>query len=274
MIRGRREGAEEKTVLDIHYHLLFGLDDGPKTIEESLQLAEASIAEGVTHIVCTPHANHEFAFQTGINEERLALLNERLGGRITLGLGCDFHLSYDNIADALHNRDKYTINGKRYLLVEFPNGMIPSLISEWLYQFNVNGIVPIITHPERNSELAAKPERMAEWMRSGCLIQVTAGSLMGRFGRMAAATSDSLLKKNWVHFVASDAHSLKSRPPAMGEAYKILASSFGRDTADRLCLYNPRAAFNGEPLPPQPEPIGLFDDDKPRRGFLASLLGR
>jgi protein-tyrosine phosphatase len=260
-------------VIDIHYHLLFGLDDGPKTIEESLQLAEASIAEGVTHIVCTPHSNEQYAFQTEINQERLVLLNERLGGRINLGLGCDFHLSYDNIAGALRERYKYTINGKRYLLVEFPNGMIPSLISEWLYQFNAGGVVPIITHPERNPELAAKPERMAEWMRSGCLIQITAASLTGRFGKMAAAVSHSLLKKNWVHFIASDAHSLKGRPPAMGEAYKILASRFGQDTADRLCIHNPRAAFDGAPLPPQPEPIGLYDDEKPRRGFLASLFG-
>ncbi len=261
-------------MLDIHYHLLFGLDDGPKTIDESVALAEASIAEGVTHIVCTPHANHEFAYRPAINKERLALLNERLDGRITLGLGCDFHLSYDNIADALHNRDKYTINGKRYLLVEFPNVMIPSLISEWLYQFNACGIVPIITHPERNPELAANPGRMAEWMRSGCLIQVTAASITGRFGRMAASASDSLLKKNWVHFVASDAHSLRGRPPAMAEAHKILVARFGQDTADRLCIHNPRAAFNGEPLAAQPEPEGLYEERKPRRGFLTGFFRR
>ena len=232
-----------------------------------------SIAEGVTHIVCTPHANHEFAFQPEINQERLALLNERLGGRLTLGLGCDFHLSYENIMDALRCRDKYTINRKRYLLIEFPNALIPSLISEWLYQFNTSSIVPIITHPERNPELSARPERMAEWLRNGCLIQVTAASITGRFGKRAAATANLLLQKNWVHFIASDAHSLRGRPPAMGEAHKFLVARFGQETADRLCIHNPRAAFNGEPLPLQPEPIELYESSKPHRGFLAKLLG-
>lgn len=259
-------------MIDIHYHLLFGLDDGPRTIEDSLELAEASIAEGVTHIVCTPHANYQYAFRPEANKEQLLLLNERLGGRLTLGLGCDFRLTYDNIEDALRNRAKYTINNGQYLLVEFPQFAIPPFISEHLYQFNASGIVPIITHPERNPVLVAQPNRMIAWVRGGCLIQVTAASITGRFGKRAAAMSDYLIRQNWVHFIASDAHSLSCRPPAMREAYKILRSRYGEDAANRLCIQNPRAAFFNEPLSPQPEPKGLHDEWESGLRFLRRIL--
>lgn len=98
--------------------MIFGVDDGPKTLEMSLSLAEASIAEGVTHVVCTPHASHAHKFQPEVNQERLAILKERLRGRLSLGLGSDFHLTYDNIEDATRDRATYTINSGRYLLVE------------------------------------------------------------------------------------------------------------------------------------------------------------
>jgi protein-tyrosine phosphatase len=262
-------------MFDIHYHLLFGVDDGPKDVEASLALAEASIAEGVTHIVCTPHANHQHVFQPELNRERMAILNERLNGRVTLGLGCDFHLSFDNIEDAFHNRTKYTINGKRYLLVEFPETGIVHQISDTLCRFLALGIVPIITHPERNPILARDPGRMVEWIRSGCLVQVTAESLKGRFGKGAEALSHDLIKKNWVQFIASDAHSIEGRPPCMRQAYDVLKTCYGQTTADLLCIHNPRAAFMGEPLPPQPDPIGIMEGSKPqKRGFLNSMFGR
>lgn len=261
-------------MVDIHYHLLFGVDDGPQTIEASLELAEASIAEGVTHIVCTPHASDDFIFRPDVNQERLALLNERLRSRITLGLGCDFRLSYDNIEDALRNRTKYTINGQQYLLVEFPDYAISQFSAEALHEFMVNGIVPIITHPERNPHLVADADRMAAWLEDGCLVQVTAASLAGRLGKQAQATCDDLIKKNWVHFVASDAHSIKSRPPEMASAYKHLNRHFGQATADRLCWQNPRAAFFGEVLPANPAPIGLEEDSMPAQGFFSRIFRR
>ena len=262
-------------MFDIHYHLLFGLDDGPKTMEASLEMAEASIAEGVTHVVCTPHANDKYAFQPLLNQERLAILNERLGGRLTLGLGCDFYLSYENIEDAYKNRTKYTINGKQFLLVEFPNLSISPVLAETLFRLTTQGIVPIITHPERNPVLAANPHLLIEWLRSGCLIQITAASLTGRFGKRAEATSHQLLKKNWVHFIASDAHNIDGRPPAMAEAYTYLKAHYGQVTADRLCIHNPRAAFLGEVMPPQPKPVGLFEGFKSsKRNLFGRILGR
>jgi protein-tyrosine phosphatase len=254
-------------MFDIHYHLLFGVDDGPRTIEDSIQMAEASIAEGVTHIVCTPHSNYRYLFQPKVIQEQLAILNEHLRGRITLGYGCDFHLSLENIEDALRNKTKYSVNGLRYLLVEFPEFGISRSVSDQLYEFKVNGITPIITHPERNSELSSKPEIMVEWLRWGCLVQITAASLLGHFGKNTAVVCDSLLKKNWVHIVASDAHNLEHRPPLMREAFENLKSHYGQATAERLCIHNPRAVFFGEDLPPQPKRFDPDENTKTQSGF-------
>jgi protein-tyrosine phosphatase len=95
-------------MFDIHYHLLYGLDDGPKTIEGSVELAEASIAEGVTHIVCTPHANDTYTFDRELSRQRIEEINDIVGGRLSLGLGCDFHLSPKNIEDLYRDSSKYT----------------------------------------------------------------------------------------------------------------------------------------------------------------------
>ena len=137
------------------------------------------------------------------------------------------------------------------------------------------GQVRRLWHPEHNPVLVVNPLRLVEWLRSGCLIQITAASLSGRFGKRAEAVSHQLLKKNWVHFIASDAHSIDGRPPAMAEAYMLLKTRYGQATADRLCIHNPRAAFLGQPMPPQPEPIGLLDEFKsPKRNLFGRILGR
>ncbi len=261
-------------VFDIHYHLLFNLDDGPKTIEDSLALAEASIGEGVTHVVCTPHANDFYTYNSELCREEIATLNEHLNGRLTLGLGCDFHLSYENIEDLNRDQTKYTINGNQYLLVEFSDYGIPLTMSDVFHRMTLSGIVPILTHPERHRGLVANPDRMVDWIRFGCLVQITAASLLGRFGKEAQSFSHRLLKQNWVQFIASDAHSIQRRPPSMAPAYDAVKARYGQETADRLCLHNPRAAFFGEQMPPQPEPMGISGESKPpKRRFFGLLPG-
>lgn len=260
-------------MIDIHHHLLFGLDDGPKTMDVSLAMAEMSIANGVTHLVATPHASDQFQFDPVRNQERLAMLASELGGRITLALGSDFHLTYENIEDAIAHTGKYSIHGKNYLLVEFSNSYIPSNITDVFFRMSLAGLIPIITHPERNPVILRNPERLAEWIRAGCYVQVTAASLTGRFGKTAERMSLNLLRQNWVHFLATDAHDVTSRPPRLRDAFDWVASEFGVETAERLCIHNPRAAFFGEPMPPQPDPIGISSNGKPK-GFLSRLFER
>lgn len=262
-------------MIDIHHHLLYGLDDGPQDIEMSCAMVALAIANGITHIVCTPHANDRWGFTPEINRERLAEIEARVGREITFGLGCDFHLSYDNIQDQFKNPTKYSINGLRYLLVEFPDYGIQPNIGETLYEFLASGVVPIITHPERNATLQSKPDMMAEWIRNGCVVQVTAGALLGKFGAKAEAGAHLLLKRNWVHFLASDAHNVTSRPPNLGDGHAALAKDYGQETADRLCIRNPRAVFYGEPLPEQPEPLNLSEDREPRaKGIISRIFSK
>jgi protein-tyrosine phosphatase len=264
-------------MIDIHHHLLYGTDDGPKDIDSSVAQAEAAAADGITHIVCTPHANDTWEFNPEKNRECLESIRERIGSDVKLGLGCDFHLSYENIDDALKHPTKFTINQGTYLLVEFAEFMIPQSIGDTFYEFTVRGVRPIITHPERNPILQKEPERMIEWMRTGCLVQITSASLGGRFGKRAQAMAWTLLERNWVHFIATDAHNMESRRPSLRPAYAGVEKRFGSETAERLCVENPRAAFNSQPLPPQPEPEGVYvyDDDPNRpKGLMSRLFGK
>jgi protein-tyrosine phosphatase len=259
-------------MIDIHHHLLFGTDDGPKDLERSVAQAEAAAADGITHLVCTPHANSTWEFNPEQNQAKLAMIRERVGDKLTLGLGCDFHLSYDNIQEALENPTKFTINQGGYLLVEFAEFVIPEQIGATFYEFSLRGIRPIITHPERNPILQRNPERLAEWLRGSCLVQITAGSLEGRFGKGAQAIAWDLLGKKWVHFIATDAHNLDKRPPYLRAVYEAVGKKFGEATAERLCVENPRAAFENREMPEQPEPDDVQADEGQRRGLMSRLF--
>ena len=159
-------------MIDIHHHLLFDLDDGSRSLEMSIAMAEMAVNDGITHVVCTPHASERFQFDPALNQEKLKVLRSAVSKDLTLGLGCDFHLMFENIEDAIANPTKYTINGKNYLLVEFPEYSISPNTAATFYDLRLSGMTPIITHPERNPILQRHPERLAAWIRDGALVQV------------------------------------------------------------------------------------------------------
>ncbi len=239
-------------MIDIHHHLLPGLDDGSPSMDVSVKMVEMAASDGITHIVCTPHANGRYGYDRARCEELLAELRAKINGRVTLGLGCDFHMSYDNIEEALNTPGRYSINGLKYMLVEFADTAIPESTGDSLYELSVSKQRPIITHPERNPVIQRHPERLARWIKDGALVQITASSLTGRFGKSAQASAEKYLSRNWVHFLASDAHNLDSRPPVISGGYEWVKKHYGVETADRLCVQNPLAVFEGRELPPQP----------------------
>lgn len=255
-------------MIDVHHHLLYGLDDGPDSIETSVAMARMAHEDGITHVVCTPHASNRYPFQPDEITSRLDRLRAELAAvevNLTLGQGCDFHMTWENIQDAKANPQKYSINGKRYLLIELSDQVIPVGISECFVELQLAGMTPILTHPERNPAIQRNPDRIKPWLANGLLVQVTAGALIGRFGNTARNLAHRLMEDRWVHIIATDAHDIKSRPPRMREAYDLIAATWGEDTANRLCIANPRSVFDGTKLDPQPDPVGIDEDEGENR---------
>ena len=164
-------------MIDIHCHLLPGLDDGPKSWETTLAMCRLAIADGIEHIVVTPHANDTYGYNRDRVRELVAELDAKINSQLAFSLGSEFHLSYDNIEDALQHPQRYTIAAKQYLLVELSDYAVPPQVDDGLFRLQASGIIPIITHPERNPMLQSQPERVLAWVQAGCLIQVTASAL-------------------------------------------------------------------------------------------------
>jgi protein-tyrosine phosphatase len=241
-------------MVDIHCHILPGLDDGPDSIEEALGMAEMAIADGITHVVATPHANDQYRFDLDLVDQRRNELQTHLGERLMLATGCDFHLSFENLEDLNEHPTRYTLNQKNYLLLEFADFAVPTTIKETLYQIQLARLSPIITHPERNALIQAQPERLSGWIHQGCYVQVTAQSLLGRFGPKAQRLVGAWLDEDRIHFFASDAHNLTSRPLRLREAYDAVVKRRGKEVARALFHDNPLAALEGRSLPYVPEP--------------------
>ena len=235
-------------MIDIHSHILPELDDGSRYFEESVAMVRMAAAAGTTDIVASPHANQDFAFDREIVERKIADLQAAIGENPRIHYGCDFHLTPENIDDAIASPGKYSINHRGYLLVEFSDFLIPKTTLEIFARLTRAGMFPIVTHPERNQMLQDRLPELAEWVANGALLQVTAQSPLGRFGKTAEACAHKLMSRGLVHFLASDAHDTKHRTTALDEPRRYVEETFGEEAAIRMLEENPRAVLAGEPL--------------------------
>lgn len=240
-------------MVDIHCHILPRLDDGADSFETACAMAEMAIEDGITHVIGTPHAHQDHAFVPETIRERRDELQARFEGRLTFATGCDFHLSFENLQDIRHDSWRFTLNQKNYLLVEFADYSIPPSLDQSLHELQLAGLHPIVTHPERNPLIRTHPERLYKWLQQGCYAQITAQSLLGKFGNSAREMSEVWLDAGAVHFIASDAHNTTSRPLRLKAAYDLVAETRGEDIARALLVDNPRAVFDGQPLPWVPD---------------------
>jgi len=236
-------------VFDIHSHILPEVDDGPKSWEAAEAMCRMAAADGIEHMVATPHSNDRYFYDREYLSNLLQELQRRIGDRPKLSLGCDFHLSFENMQSALQDPTRYRIGNGRYLLVEFSNFSIPAQVDEWFTNMCQAGTTPIITHPERNPILQESPQRVLQWIELGCTVQVTGSIFTGSWGARARQVAEWLLQRKGVHFVATDAHDTERRPPVLSAARRALAKQFGEPIAHALVEANPQAVIKDAPLP-------------------------
>ena len=240
-------------MFDIHSHILPGLDDGAPDWEESLRLCHMAADDGIQHMVATPHANSTYAYDRQHSLELLDELGKKIDGRMSLSLGCDFHFSYENLQELYVHPDRFTIGSTPYLLIELSDFAIPPGVSDKIEELTNWGLRPILTHPERNGILQRSPERVLRWAERGCIVQVTASALTGRWGNRAQQVAEWLLRRHAVHVLATDAHNIKGRPPILSAGRDAAGALCGAEIANVLVYDNPHAIVEGKDLPYFPE---------------------
>ena len=242
-------------MVDIHSHILPEVDDGPKSWDVSVAMCRMAAADGITHQVATPHANDRYHYDRPFLQGLLNHLQELVGDSPKLSLGCDFHLSYDNMQDVVANPDRYAIEGSRYMLVELSNYSVPPQTTDCFLKLGDCGMTAVITHPERNPILRESPQRVVEWAEQGCVIQLTGSALTGFWGERVRRVAQWLLEHNAVHVLATDAHDTEKRIPVLSTARDAAAEICGVDVAEALVEGNPAAIIHSQPLPYFPRPV-------------------
>jgi protein-tyrosine phosphatase len=244
-------------VIDIHSHIMPDIDDGARSMEEAVEMARIAAGDGIEQMVSTPHMFNGLSNNPEPSEilERVAALNEAIGsGGLKVLPGNEVHVSHE-IAEQARNNRVTKINSRNYMLVEFPQLTVPVGADELFYKLLLQGVRPILVHPERNGQIQARPSIVATFVERGVLIQVTAMSVTGEFGPAARTCAERLLRHNCVHFLATDAHRPNRRPPILSKGRAAAAAIIGDEPARALVEDNPRAVVNGnvvEAAPPIP----------------------
>lgn len=238
-------------MIDLHSHILPGLDDGAASEEEALAIARAAVADGIRTLAATPHVRSDYPTSADAMEQALAELRSALSAAgIALDVRGGAEIALDRV-DAIGHEElrRFCLGGSRYLLLEAPYSGWPRGIGEQLFRLQVAGFVPVLAHPERNGDVAADPGRLAPLVEAGALVQLTASSLDGRGGRSAAATARRLLDAGLVHLVASDAHAPALRGVGLSGAIEAIRDAeLGRWLTELV----PAAILDDAPLPARP----------------------
>lgn len=235
--------------VDIHCHLVPQIDDGASSVAESLEMAWMAVEEGIDTIVVTPHQLGNFGRNSATQirqatQQLQSILDEQ---RVPLHVlpGADVRVEADLVAQVRTGEVMTLADHGRHLLLELPHEMYFDLLP-LVRQLERIGIQSILSHPERNMGLLARPNLVSTLVEAGCLMQVTCGSLTGTFGPASQEMSEVMLQQGWVHFLATDAHGSQARRPRMRQAFDKVAQISGKEIAERLCRDNPRAVAIGE----------------------------
>ena len=232
-------------MIDLHCHFLPGIDDGPETMDQALDLARAAVADGITHSVLTSHVHPE---RYPNQRRNLELATAGFAGQLKAAqipldvrMGGEARLCPELIDLLAENQVPFLgeVGGYRILLLEFPHQMIPVGSMRFISSLFKLKIRPLIAHPERNKAIMTNIDRVTEFAEAGCWLQLTAGSLAGRFGPQAEQAAFGLIEQGWTCMTATDAHSLNNRPPRLSEARDALTSRYGEQVAHNMVHAKP-----------------------------------
>jgi protein-tyrosine phosphatase len=258
-------------MIDIHAHILPGVDDGPRDMDEALDMCKACVDDGITSVIATPH-DHNGMFtndRASILEKTKELEIKIKGKNLALNLypGADITMNPELPALLDENRIMTLNDTGKYLLLEPPVFFHPDALKRLIFEIKLRGITPIITHPERNETLMSHFDALYEAIISGALIQITASSLTGHFGMQARKHSIDLLKAKMVHFIASDSHNTDHRKPGLSSARLAVSTIVGEEESWEMVREHPLAVLKGEPLEfKEPEKPGK------RRGLISFFM--
>jgi len=243
-------------MIDIHAHILPGVDDGAKNWDQSLEMAQLAVQDGIRIIVATPHLFKGRTIDLSqLNDKEIILqhvaqLRHKLyEAKIPLEIipGCDFPLGVESLQLLAEGRALTINDANRYLLLELPDTSLPPALEEICFHLQSQGITPIITHPERHLIIQEMPHKLKRLIELGCLVQMTGNSLTGWFGRRVKKISRQLIKLGYVHLLATDAHSPKGRPPLLSQAVTELSRLVGENRSRAMVHDIPEKIIAGEP---------------------------
>ncbi|MFZ5986938.1 MAG: tyrosine-protein phosphatase [Bacillota bacterium] len=226
-------------MIDIHSHLVYGMDDGAPTIEESIKMVQQAVELGISTIVATPHFQEQLFDIKGIVDNFNEIVERTKEYGVDLRLGSEVFIN-PFIPEIVEKESLLLLNESRYLLLELPYDIIPVYTFETIYRLQLRNIYPIIAHPERNMNLLKDFDEFVNFLERGCLIQVDAGSIAGVYGNTVREFAKKLIKLNMAHFIASDAHCSKDYAEWHLQSYKKVINWAGKEYADKLFNENPK----------------------------------
>lgn len=237
-------------MIDIHCHILYGLDDGPQDLEQSMELIRELKKKGVEKIIASPHYISGDDYVPGCEEirEKVKLLQEEID-KEDLGIkvysGMEVYASHDTV-ERIKNNEILSLNDSRYILIEFPMQMVPKYMSDLLFAMQLEGFTPIIAHPERYCSDYRKNKLLDNLVDKGVLLQINSESILGTHGKKAKKAAYHLLRKGKVHLVASDSHSTKRILSDIKKIEKIISDICGVENAERIMYVNPQRVLENE----------------------------
>jgi protein-tyrosine phosphatase len=263
-------------MIDLHSHILPGIDDGAGNLETAVAMGRMAVADGIEVMACTPH------FMPGLYDNetqdvrhRVAHLNQvfaQEGINLALVLGSDAHMRPDFVS-GLRNDTIPTLHSSRYVLFEPPHAVMPKRMDELLFNIQVSGYVPILTHPERLKWIEQNYSTIVDLANNGVWMQITAGSLTGRFGKRTQYWAQRLLAEGHVSILATDAHNTGSRPPLLAEARDMAASELGVDEATHLVVTRPECVLEDAEPDSAPQRVLTAVKSHGATSFLRRLFG-